>query len=89
MAQHKAAEKHRRQSLRRHTINRRNKSALRRQIKKLRAVIEKKDKKEALKLLPETFAVIDKAAKKGAIHKNTANRYKSRLNRHVASMPSK
>jgi small subunit ribosomal protein S20 len=86
MAQHKAAEKHRRQSLRRNAINRRNRTVLRRQIKKLRAVI---DKKEALKLLPETFAVIDKTAKKGAIHKNTANRYKSRLNRQVASMPSK
>lgn len=89
MAQHKAAEKHRRQSLRRYTRNKRNKSILRRQIKKLRAAIEKKDKKEALKLLPQTFSVIDRAAKKGAIHKNTANRYKARLNRHVASIPSK
>ncbi|MFW6139911.1 MAG: 30S ribosomal protein S20 [Acidobacteriota bacterium] len=89
MAQHKAAEKHRRQSLRRHKINGRNKSTLRREIKKLRTAIEKKEREEALKLLPETFAVIDKAAKKGTIHKNTASRYKSRLNRQVASISSK
>jgi small subunit ribosomal protein S20 len=88
MAQHKAAEKHIRQTHRRHAINKRNKSVLRRQIKKLRSAIEKKDKKQALKLLPETFSVIDQAAKKGAIHHNTANRYKSRLNKQVTSLPS-
>ena len=89
MAQHKSAEKHRRQSLRRHAANKRNKSILRRQIKKLRAAIEKKDKKEALELLPETFSLIDRTAKKGAIHKNTASRYKSRLNQQVPSISSK
>lgn len=89
MAQHKSAEKHRRQSLRRYTINKRNKSKVRRQIKRLRKAIQEKDKKQALKLLPETFSVIDKAAKKGAIHKRTASRYKARLNKQVASIPSK
>ncbi len=89
MAQHKSAEKHRRQSLRRRATNRRNKSILRKQIKRLRAAVEKKDKKEALELLHETFSLIDRTAKKGAIHKNTASRYKSRLNRQVSSIPSK
>jgi len=89
MAQHKSAEKHRRQSLRRYNINKRNKSVLRREIRRLRKAIQEKDKKQALKLLPETFSTIDRAARKGAIHKKTASRYKSRLNKQVASIPSK
>ncbi len=88
MAQHKAAEKHIRKSLRRRAINRKNKSILKRQIKKLRAAIGNKDRNKALELLPETFSLIDRAAKKGTIHKNKASRYKSRLNRQVTSLPS-
>jgi len=89
MAQHKSAEKHRRQSLRRHAINKRNKSILKKQMKRLRKAVQDKDKKEATKLLPLTFSVIDRVAKKGSIHKRTADRYKSRLNKQVSSMPSK
>ena len=33
------------------------------------------------KLLPETFAVIDVGCRKGVLHRNTANRYKSRMAR--------
>ncbi|MBD3413162.1 MAG: 30S ribosomal protein S20 [Candidatus Aminicenantes bacterium] len=88
MAQHKAAKKHIRQTFRRHAINKKNKTVLRRQIKRLRTAIENKDKKQALKLLPETFSVIDQAAKKGTIHHKTADRYKSRLNKKVSSIPS-
>jgi len=89
MAQHKSAEKHIRQSLQRRANNRKNKSVIRTQIKKLKAAVEKKDETEALKLMPETFSIIDKAAKKGTIHKKTASRYKSRLNKKVLSISSK
>jgi small subunit ribosomal protein S20 len=89
MAQHKSAEKHIRQSLRRRANNRKNKSVIRTQIKKLKAAVEKKDETEALKLMPETFSIIDRAAKKGTIHKKTASRYKSRLNKKVLSISSK
>jgi small subunit ribosomal protein S20 len=34
---------------------------------------------EAKKLLPEVISVIDKAAQKGTLHKNTAARKKSKL----------
>ncbi|MFQ6039135.1 MAG: 30S ribosomal protein S20, partial [Candidatus Aminicenantales bacterium] len=51
MAQHKSAIRQWRRSLRRNLINRRNKSLLRTQIKKIRAAISRKDKEEAKKLL--------------------------------------
>ena len=79
MAHHKSAIRQWRRSLRRNSINRRNKSILRHQMKKVRIAIENKDKEEAQKLLSETFSLIDKTVKKRTIHKITGNRYKSRL----------
>lgn len=83
MAQHSSAIRQWRRSLRRNAVNRRTKSILRTQIKKLRDSVKNKDKDEAQKLLSVTFSVIDKSVKKGAIHKNRACRYKSRLSRQV------
>lgn len=83
MAQHKSAIRQMRTSLRRNTINSRNKSILRTQIKKIKTAIKNKDVEEAQKMLPETFSVIDRSIKKGAIHENTGNRYKSRISRQV------
>lgn len=83
MAQHKSAIRQWRRSLRRNAINRRNKSILRSQIKKLRTAIENKNNEEAQMLLPQTFSIIDQAVKKGTIHRNTGNRYKSRLSHQV------
>jgi small subunit ribosomal protein S20 len=84
MAHHKSAIRQWRRSLRRNVINKRNKSTLRTQIKKLRAAIESKDSESARQLLPQTFAVIDTSVKKGTIHRNTGSRYKSRLSRQVS-----
>lgn len=83
MAQLKSAMRQWRRSLRRNAINKKNKSVLRNQIKKLREAINNKDRETALKLLPLTFSTIDKSVKKGAIHENKGNRYKSRLSRQV------
>jgi small subunit ribosomal protein S20 len=83
MAQHKSVIRQARRSLRRKAINRKNKSILRTEIKKLRTSIEKKDQKKAEEQMPQTFSIIDKSIKKGTIHKNTGNRYKSRLSRQV------
>jgi small subunit ribosomal protein S20 len=83
MAQHKSAIRQARRSLRRKAINRKNKSILRTEIKKLRNVIEKKDRKKAEEQMPQTFSIIDKSIKKGTIHENTGNRYKSRLSRQI------
>ncbi len=86
MAQHKSAKRQWRRNLRRNAINKRNKSTLRTQIKHLRTAIINKDSEAAQKLLPETFSIIDISVKKGTIHNNTGNRYKSRLSRQVETL---
>ena len=83
MANHKSAIIQWRHSLRRNAVNRRNKSILHTHIKKIRTEINNKNIEEAKKLLPVTFSVIDKTVKKGAIHKNKGNRYKSRLSHQI------
>ena len=44
------------------------------------------DKSEADKLLNEVISKVDKLAKKNIIHKNKANRIKSRLAKHISSL---
>ena len=45
----------------------------------MRRLLEAKDAKGALAIVPATFSIIDRSAKWGVIKKNTAARYKSRL----------
>ena len=83
MARHKSVEKRNRQSIATRGRNRQNLSQLKTQVKKLRTAIDAGDGEAASKLLPETVAEIDKAAKKGVLHDNAADRHKSRLTRRV------
>jgi len=83
MANHKSAEKRVRQTLKRNEINRRNRSRVRTQIKKLRTALTATDKNASTEQLVPTVSVIDKAVNKGILHRNTAARYKSRLTKHV------
>ena len=83
MPNHKSAEKRVRQSERRRLINRNNRTKLRTSIKKLRSALEDGDAKTAGGLLPVTVSEIDKAVKKGALHRNAAARHKSRLTARV------
>jgi small subunit ribosomal protein S20 len=71
---------------RRTAINRIRKTRLRHQIRAIRRLIEQKDAAAAGKMLPETFSLVDKAAKWGIIKKNTASRYKSRVTLRVRKM---
>ena len=64
---------------RRTAVNRTRKTRLRHQIRAMRRLLEAKDAKAAVALIPLTFSVIDRSAKWGIIKKNTAARYKSRL----------
>jgi len=64
---------------RRTAINRMRKSRLRHQIRAMRRLLDQKDAPGATKLIPDTFSIVDRAAKWGIIKKNTAARYKSRL----------
>lgn len=67
-------------------INRQRKTRLRHQIRAMRRLLEKKDANGAKGLLPQTFSLIDRAAKWGIIKKNTAARYKSRLTGRLAKL---
>ena len=77
MANIASAEKQRRQAEKRKARNRAGKSALRSSLKKARTDIQGGDADK--ETLATSFSAIDKAAKRGLIKENTANRYKSRL----------
>lgn len=79
MANTYSALKRVRQTERRTEYNRKTKSRLRHQIRTMRRAILDKDAQKASALLPQTFSIIDRAAKLGTIKKNTAARYKSKL----------
>jgi small subunit ribosomal protein S20 len=89
MPNHKSAEKRVRQSERRRLINRNNRTKLRTSIKKLRTALEGGDAQTAGLLLPITVSEIDKAVKKGALHRNAAARHKSRLTLRVTQASAK
>lgn len=79
MANTFSALKRMRQTKRKTMINRLRKSRLRHQIRSMRRLITAKDSKGANDALPATFSIIDRSARWGIIKKNTAARYKSRL----------
>ena len=86
MANTYSALKRVRQTERRTEVNRRNKTRLRHQIRAMRRALTAKDAKAASAMLPVTFSVIDRSAKSGIIKKNTAARYKSKLNLRVKAL---
>ena len=64
------------------------KTRLKTELKKVLTLV-KTDAAAAKKALSEVYSVIDVAAKKNLIHKNNANRKKSRLARAVAAAEDK
>ena len=62
------------------------KSGLRSQIRKVLEDVTKKDKGAAEKNLKLAYKLLDRAARKGIIHPNSAARHKSRLAGHVAKI---
>jgi ribosomal protein S20 len=79
MAITKGAKKAHRSSLRKRVFNTRRKSELTDVVKKVKKHIGAGELKEATALMPAAYKAIDKAAKRGVIKPNTANRKKSRL----------
>lgn len=79
-----SAVKAHRQSEKRRDHNRQLRSRLRTALKGIRTAIDTGDLEVAKSRLSDTFALVDKMANKGIIHKNTAGRYKSRLVKGVA-----
>jgi small subunit ribosomal protein S20 len=86
MANHFSAIKRVRQDEKRTEYNRQNTTRLRHQIRTIRRAINAKDTKAATEALPATFSLIDRSAKNGIIKKNTAARYKSKLQRRVKAL---
>ena len=86
MANHFSALKRARQTTKRTADNRANTSQLRTALRKLRQTLEAKDSGQVKEVFASTVSMIDKAVKKGVIHKNTGSRYKSRLSARVAAV---
>ncbi|MCZ6690959.1 MAG: 30S ribosomal protein S20 [Planctomycetota bacterium] len=81
-----SAKKRVRQNEKRNLVGRSAKSAIRSYTKKVLAAVESGDSKEAAAQLRITSQQIDKATKRGIMHRNTAARHKSRLARMVAKI---
>ncbi len=86
MANHFSSLKRVRITERRTAVNSMRKSRMRNAIRLIRRVLNKKDVEGAVKLLPSTFSMVDRAAKWGVIKVNTANRYKARLHARVKAL---
>ena len=86
MAHSKQALKRARQSERSRIANKAKLTRLKSSMKNLMALVAAGDKEKAAGMLPVIFRSIDKAAKAGVIHANTASRRKSTVTRAVATI---
>jgi small subunit ribosomal protein S20 len=80
MANHFSALKRARQTEKRTDTNRANKSRLRLALRHFREAVAGGNAETAEQQYRTAVSVLDKATQKGVLHKNTASRYKSRLN---------
>ena len=82
----KSSQKRERQNAKRRTRNRAYKSTSRTLIRKALLAIETGNLEEAKTATNEATKALDKAAAKGAIHKNNASRRKGRLMTRLAAL---
>lgn len=80
MANTAQAKKRVRQSEKHRAHNAARRSLMRTEIKKAIKAIESQDRAAAQQAYRSATSIIDRLAGKGVLHKNTASRYKSRLN---------
>lgn len=88
MANHKSALKRARQNEKKRLRNKSTKTRIKNVEKSVRLAVNENSKETALNQLNAAQSAIDKAAKKGVIHKNTASRKLSRLSRQVNAISS-
>lgn len=81
MPRRKSSLKSKRAGDKKHLRNLKVKRDLKKALKKFRELVVAKNIAQAKDFLGKVFSQLDKAAKKGIIHRNTANRKKSRLAR--------
>ncbi|HLK34567.1 MAG TPA: 30S ribosomal protein S20 [Terriglobales bacterium] len=86
MANHFSALKRARQTEKRTARNRASRSQLRSVLRKMRETIAGGNREQAEEYYRQTVSVLDKAIQKGALHENTASRYKSRLSARVRAL---
>jgi small subunit ribosomal protein S20 len=86
MANHVSSLKRARQTVTKTAVNRANKSKLRGSLRLMREAITAGDHKAAFDAYRSTASVLDKSVQKGVLHKNTASRYKGRLNARVKAL---
>ena len=89
MANHVSSLKRARQTTRKTAVNRANKSRIRGSLRALREALQTGDPKAAGQQYNATVSALDKSVQKGTLHKNTASRYKSRLNARVKALSTK
>ncbi len=75
----KSAEKALRKSRARYLRNRSTKSAIKTYTRRVKELAERGDREGALNALRRAVSIIDKAVKRGILHRNTGARKKSRL----------
>jgi small subunit ribosomal protein S20 len=86
MANTKSVQKRARQSAKRATENRDSKTRVKTARKAVIAAISSGDKQGALSKWQDLCSVTDKAAKRGVIHKNSANRIKGLYGQRIAAL---
>ena len=83
----KSALKANRQNIKRREHNRGMRSTLRSALKAIRAKLDEKDLEGAKAALSKTVSIVDKMAKTGIIHRNTAGRFPPGLATHRTVPP--
>ena len=83
MPRRKSSVMHARLSKKKHLRNLKVRQEIKKTIKKFQALLSAKNIEEAKKLLAKAFSQLDKAAKKGIIHRRLASRRKSRLSKRL------
>ena len=86
MANTKSAIKRIRRISKQTAVNKTRKSRYKNALKKMNALIENKNKTEALKFLPKLNSELMKVAKTGIVKKQNASRNVSRITRKIASL---
>ena len=89
MANHVSSLKRTRQTIVKTTVNRANKSKLRSTLRAMREAITGGNVEAARTQYRTTTSVLDKSVQKGVLHKNTASRYKGRLNARLKALATK
>ena len=88
MATHKSAIKRNRQNAKKQLINQMRRTRIKSLTKEVLAAVEAGDREAAHSALGKAAPVIQRAASRGTLHRNTASRKISRLTKRVNTIPS-